>query len=131
MLHGLSRRALALFVLISMLLAAVFCAFPWSMTRNAAAATASAAPAPRQRAARSPSKWDPLRRAFNQKGETQGEYFRINLPRSDLHVSIAGDALSPLEFTSYMGFTPDRTRAGRVMAMGEVVLRDDEVPSAV
>jgi len=131
MLLSLSRRALALFVVISLLLAAIFCAFPWSMTRKA-----GAAPAP----ARQPSPWDPVRRVFNQRGETEGQYFRVSFPRTDLFVSIAGDELSPhFEFTSYMGFMPETSdravggarRAGRVMAMGEIVLRDDEVPNAV
>jgi len=125
---SLSRRALALFIVISLLLAAIFCAFPWAMTRKAAAAAAPPRPAPAR------SSWDPIRRVFNQRGEAEGEYFRINLPRSDLRFAIGGDELSPhFEFTSYMGFMPDGARpgSGRIMAMGEVVLRDDEVPGAV
>ena len=108
------------------------------MTRKAAAAPA-AAPVARGSATRTPGPWDPVRRVFNQKGETEGSYFRVNFPRTDLRVSIAGDALSPrFEFTSYVGFMPENnpraagnSRAGRVMAMGEVVLREDEVPDAV
>jgi hypothetical protein len=76
------------------------------------------------------ARWTSIRRAFGQEGETEAGYFRINLPRSDLQVRIGGDALSPaFEFTSYIGFVPVGARD--VLAMGEVILRDDEVPAAL
>ncbi|HEX5387902.1 MAG TPA: DUF1259 domain-containing protein [Gemmatimonadales bacterium] len=73
-------------------------------------------------------RWAPIRKVFGQ-GEAEGPYFRVNLPRSDLHVSIGGDALDPdFEFTSYIGFMP----AGRgVLAMGESILLEDEVPAVL
>jgi hypothetical protein len=75
-------------------------------------------------------RWAPIRRIFGQEGETEGPYFRVNLPRSDLHVRIGKDELSPdFEFTSYVGFMP--AGATDVMAMGEVILRDDEVVAAL
>jgi len=74
--------------------------------------------------------WAPIRRAFGQDGERDAGYFRINLPRSDLTVRIGDDVLSPgFEFTSYVGFVPVGTRG--VLAVGEVILRDDEVPAAL
>jgi hypothetical protein len=76
------------------------------------------------------ARWAPIRRAFGQAGETEAGYFRINLPRSDLQVRIGNDALSPaFEFTSYLGFAPVGARD--VLAMGEVILRDDEVAAAL
>jgi len=76
------------------------------------------------------SRWAPIRRVFGQKGEIRGRYFRINLPRTDLKVRIGDDALSPrFEFTSYVGFIP--AGASRVMAMGELVLRGEEVPAVL
>jgi hypothetical protein len=76
------------------------------------------------------ARWTSIRRAFGQEGETEAGYFRINLPRSDLQVRIGGDALSPaFEFTSYIGFVPVGARD--LLAMGEVILRDDEVPAAL
>ena len=75
-------------------------------------------------------RWAPIRRVFGQQGKTGDGYFRIELPRTDLHVRIAGDTLSPrFEFTSYAGFVP--VGAGGVMSMGEIVLVDSEVPAAL
>lgn len=83
------------------------------------------------RAFREPdSLWAPIRRTFGQEGEAAEGYFRIDLPRSDLRVRIGKDALSPdFEFTSYFGFAP---AAGHgVLAIGEIVLRSDEVNAAL
>lgn len=75
-------------------------------------------------------RWTAIRRVFGQDGETHDGYFRVNLPRSDLHVRIGGDELeSSFEFTSYIGFVP--VGKNEVIAMGEYVLRDDEVPSVL
>jgi hypothetical protein len=73
--------------------------------------------------------WAAIKRVFSQ-GEAADGYFRINLPRTDLHVSIAGDALSPdFEFKSYVGFVP--TGPNAVFAMGEMVLLQNEVPAVL
>jgi len=75
-------------------------------------------------------RWAAIRHIFGQDGESHDGYFRINLPRSDLRVRIGSAALEPpFEFTSYVGFVP----VGRkdVLAMGEYVLRDDEVASVM
>ena len=74
--------------------------------------------------------WRAIRRVFGQEGESHDGYFRVNLPRSDLAVRIGSDALeSPFEFTSYIGFVP--VGKSDVLAMGEYVLRDDEVANVV
>jgi len=94
-----------------------------------AAPRRAGAPPPAGRGAEGAT-WEPIRRVFGQRGEAEDGYFKITLPRTDLHVRIAGDALDPgFEFTSYLGFVP--MGDGRVMAMGEVVLAVDEVPSAL
>ena len=75
-------------------------------------------------------RWVAIRRVFGQDGESHDGYFRINLPRSDLRVRIGNDLLeSPFEFTSYVGFVP----VGKtdVLAMGEYVLRVDEVATVM
>jgi len=76
-------------------------------------------------------RWAAIRQVFEQ-GEAEGKYFRVNLPRTDLHVRIGADTLEPgLELTSYVGFMPAGPGATDVMAMGEVVVREDEVPAAL
>lgn len=74
-------------------------------------------------------RWAPIHRVFGQ-GEAEGGYFRVNLPRSDLHVRIGDDALSPgFEFTSYIGFAP--MGANNVMAMSEIIVLQAEVPAVL
>jgi hypothetical protein len=85
-------------------------------------------PASHTAAARNPL-WAPIRQVFGQ-GEAEGNYFRINLTRSDLKVHIGNDALSPrFEFTSYVGFAPKG--ASDVLAMGEIILLQNEVPAVL
>jgi hypothetical protein len=75
-------------------------------------------------------RWAPIRRVFDQNGEEGDGYFRINLPRTDLRVRIGNDVLSPqFEFNSYMGFVA--AAGNEVMAMGEIVMREDEVPAVM
>jgi pyruvate-formate lyase-activating enzyme len=83
----------------------------------------------RSKAAEQNPRWAPIRRVFGQ-GEVEGSYFRINLPRSDLRVRIGTDELSPrFEFTSYVGFASEGT--SDVLAMGEVILLQSEVPAVL
>lgn len=93
--------------------------------------TADGATLPAQRRSDATDRrWSSIRRVFRQDGESHDGYFRINLPRSDLSVRIGSDALeSPFEFTSYIGFAPVGTTD--VLAMGEFVLRDDEVANVM
>lgn len=75
-------------------------------------------------------RWASIARVFGQNGEAHDGYFRVNLPRTDLHVRVANDALEPpFEFTGYVGFVP----IGKtdVLAMGEIVVRADEVNNVV
>lgn len=84
----------------------------------------------RTSASRQDPRWAAIRRVFGQQGETGEGYFRVNLPRSDLHVRIGQDALDPgFEFTSYLGFAP--VGASDVLVMGEVILLPEEVNAAV
>jgi hypothetical protein len=81
-----------------------------------------------QRPAQDP-RWAAVRQVFGQ-GEEDDGYLRINLPRTDLHVRIGGDALDPeFEFTSFIGFVPHGT--GNVLAMGEIVLLQQEIPTVL
>jgi hypothetical protein len=82
-----------------------------------------------QSESRADPRWEPIHRVFGQGDEEEG-YYRVNLPRSDLHVSIEGDTLSPgFEFTSYVGFAP--MGAKNVMAMSEVIVLQSEVPAVL
>ena len=97
---------------------------------SAASVISSAAGAQeRQKPVVAPSpRFAPIQRVFGQ-GESEGGYFRVNLPRSDLHVRVGDDTLSPhFEFTSYVGFAP---AGSGVLAVGEVVLLQEEVPAVL
>jgi len=102
----------------------------WGAARFALLALTLLVPGAARPAPRAPDRWEPIRRVFAQPGSAEGPYFRVELPRTDLHVRIGNDALAPhFEFTSYAGFMPAGN--GRVAAMGEVVLRADEVPAVL
>jgi hypothetical protein len=93
-----------------------------------AAPTAAQASKDAQNADRNP-RWAPIRHVFNQ-GDAEGEYFRVNLPRTDLEVRIGNDTLDAgIELTSYLGFIPSEATATGVIAVGEVVAVQDEVPA--
>lgn len=97
-----------------------------SLAVNSATSRAQAKASPADRDPR----WNAIARIFGQRGEEHDGYFRVNLPRSDLTVRIGNDALeSSFEFTSYIGFVP--VGKNDVLAMGEFVLRDDEVASVM
>jgi hypothetical protein len=88
-------------------------------------ASAHAQEADTANAAQNP-RWTAIRAVFGQ-GEQEDGYFRVNLPRSDLHVSIGRDTLSPrFEFTSYIGFAPAGAKS--VIAMSEIIVLQSEVP---
>ena len=75
-------------------------------------------------------RWAAIARVFGQKGETHDGYFRVNLPRSDLHVRIGNDQLEDaFELSSYVGFVP--VGKNDVLAVGEIVLRADEVAAVI
>lgn len=81
---------------------------------------------PATRAAQPDPRWAPIRRVFGQEGEAEHGTLRLNFPRSDLSVRVGDHALAPgFELTSYVAFTP--AGPGRVLAMSEVICREDEV----
>ena len=95
------------------------------------ASTVGRAQAPSEnRTPQTDPRWASIAQVFGQKGETHDGYYRVNLPRTDLRVHIGTDALEPgFELASYVGFAP----VGKtdVLAMGEIVLRADEVETVI
>jgi hypothetical protein len=76
------------------------------------------------------ARWAQIRRVFGQEGEEEDGYFRVQFPRTDLRVRIGAVTLEPaFELTSYFGFAP--VKSTDVLAMGEVVARQDEVGAAL
>lgn len=75
-------------------------------------------------------RWAAIRRVFGQDGKAAEGYFRIELPRSDLHVRIGDVTLeTPFELTTYFGFAP--VGEHDVLAMGEVIMVQEEVNGAL
>jgi hypothetical protein len=75
-------------------------------------------------------RWAAIRRVFGQEGKAEEGYFRIELPRSDLHVRIGDVTLEPhFELTTYFGFAP--VGQNDVLAMGEVIMLQEEVNGAL
>ena len=74
--------------------------------------------------------WTAVGRALGQAGQMQpGGVYRINLPRTDLHVTVQGVPVQPaFALTSYAAFkqTPYATRV-----MGDLALLDQEVPAVM
>src|SRR5919202_71161 len=74
--------------------------------------------------------WTAVGRALGQAGQMQpGGVYRINLPRTDLHVTVQGVPVQPaFALTSYAAFkqTPYTTRV-----MGDLALLDQEVPAVI
>lgn len=75
-------------------------------------------------------RWERVRRVFRMSGTYEDGYFRVDFPRTDLQVRIGSHLLDPgFELTSFFAFAPGAR--GRVMAMGEVVMRPEEVAATV
>lgn len=99
------------------------------MIRLASLLTVVALAHPAPRRAGDP-RWAAIRAVFGQEGEAHEGYFRLNFPRSDLTVRIGNDQLETgFELTSYLGFVP--AGPGEVLAVGEVILKDDELDAAL
>ena len=83
------------------------------------------------RSAEQPSpRWAAIARALGREGHVEDGYYRVTFPRSDLTVHIGEQTLAPaFEMTSYFAFAP--ANGGRVLCMGELVLRDTEVHSVM
>lgn len=72
------------------------------------------------------SRWKPVADAMGRAGEPQaGDVYKFSMPRSDLHVTVAGLAVKPgLALGSWVAF---KQMGNEAMAMGDLVLRDTEV----
>ena len=96
-----------------------------SLIAASASAQASKSGAEKKSEAADP-RWNAIRKVFGQDGKVEDGYLRLSFPRSDLHVRVANDALEPdFEFIAFFGFVP--VGKADVMAMGELILREDEV----
>ena len=87
----------------------------------------SAAPLAAQQQPPTPAAWAPVEEALGRKGAMQpGDVIKFSFPRSDLSVTAAGVALKPaLALGGWVAFK--EIGAGRAMAMGDLVLTEDEV----
>jgi len=69
--------------------------------------------------------WGDLDKAFNRKGTTQGDMYKITFPRSDLNVKVGTVQVKPdLALTSWLAFKP---HGNDYMVMGDLVLAPSEV----
>ena len=95
-----------------------------SITALALCATLIAGPAVAQGRA---ADWAAVDQALGRPGAVQpGDVMKYSFPRSDLRVTVAGVAVKPaLALGSWVAFK--RIAGGRTMAMGDLVLTEDEV----
>jgi hypothetical protein len=89
--------------------------------------TAPAQESGRARTARAATDWSAVDQAFGRKGAMQpGDVMKYSFPRSDLQVTAAGVQLRPaLALGSWVAFKD--IGGGHAMAMGDLVLNEDEV----
>ena len=75
--------------------------------------------------------WSAVDRALGRSGSAQpGNVQKYSFPRSDLSVSLGGTRLKPgLALGSWLAFK--RTSDGKTLAMGDLVLSEDEVPAVM
>ena len=91
----------------------------------AAAAIASAAPASAQAV-----DWKAVEAAMGRAPVTQpGEVYRFNFPRSDMHVTAGGVQIKPA--LALGGWIAMKAASGGVMAMGDLVLSENEVAPVI
>lgn len=97
----------------------------------AIASMSLAVPALAQQKATGSDSWSPVEDAIGRKGAMQpGDVIKFSFPRSDLSVSVGGIRLSPaLALGGWVAFK--HVGAGQSMAMGDLVLTDDEVPAVM
>lgn len=73
--------------------------------------------------------WKAVGQALGREGATQGEVYRVGLPRSDLKVRLDGVDIKPaLALGSWLAFQPMGDGA---MVMGDLVLTQDEINSVM
>src|SRR5438105_1701669 len=73
--------------------------------------------------------WSAVEQALGRSGQMMpGNVFRINMPRSDLNVSVEGVPVKAnFALGSYAAFKPMDDGSGTAMVMGDLVLLDEEV----
>ena len=78
-----------------------------------------------------PARWTAVEAAMGRKGALQpGNVMKFSFPRSDLSVSVGGVTLKPaLALGGWVAFK--EVPAGQAMAMGDLVLAEDEVSSVM
>jgi hypothetical protein len=91
--------------------------------------------APIVRAARQPADvdWMAVQQTLGRPGTMMpGNVFRIGMPRSDLNVTVEGVPVKAnFALGSYAAFRPLADGTGQAMVMGDLVLRDEEVPAVM
>lgn len=77
--------------------------------------------------------WSAVEQALGKAGTMMpGNVFRIGMPRSDLNVAVEGVPVKAnFALGSYAAFKPMDGGGGMVMVMGDLVLRDEEVPGVM
>lgn len=77
--------------------------------------------------------WDAVQQALGKTGTMMpGNVFRIGMARSDLNVMVEGVPVKAnFALGSYAAFRPMDDGSGQAMVMGDLVLRDEEVPSVM
>jgi hypothetical protein len=77
--------------------------------------------------------WAALDRTIGRPGKEQpGGIHKYTFPRNDLQITVAGVALKPaLALGSWVAFKPVGRSGGGVMAMGDLVLTEAEVPGVI
>lgn len=73
--------------------------------------------------------WSAVAEAIGKPGAVQGQVYRISFPRSDLTITVDGVRVRPaLALGSWVAMKP---ASGGVVAMGDLVLTEDEVPEVI
>jgi hypothetical protein len=77
--------------------------------------------------------WTAVQQALGKSGTMMpGNVFRIGMPRSDLNVMVEGVPVKAnFALGSYAAFRPLDDGSGQTMVMGDLVLRDEEVPGVM
>ena len=101
--------------------------FGKSAKASVAAVVVALAPVGAIAQAATPSQWVTVESALGRKGAMQpGDVIKFSFPRTDLSVSVAGVSLKPaFALGGWVAFK--QTANGRAMAMGDLVLTEDEV----
>src|SRR5438445_1233313 len=73
-----------------------------------------------------PADYDSVLKTLGKQGDFKGGVLKINIPRSDLKVTVDGVATpTPFGFGGWLALT--KARGGHTVMMGDLVLQQDEV----